>query len=94
MLKLIDKEILFLVPSNDPGLAGVAHSDGQLLFAVCAVVSHPADHIGHTLLGGGGPDQGPGLGVVVAHHAVVVVRLGGHRVNIMIGVPDKVHNIA
>ena len=83
-----------MFPLIDPGLAGVAHGDGQLLFAVCAVVAHPADHIGHTLLGGGGPGQGPGLGVVVADHAVVIVRLGGHGVNIVVEVPDKVHSIA
>ena len=54
----------------------------------------PADHIGHALLGGGGPSQGPGLGLRVGEHAVVVILLGGHRVNIVVCLPDKVHDVA
>ena len=77
-----------------PSLAGVAHSDGQLLVSVTAVVTDPADHIGDALLLGGGPGQGPGLGLSVGEHAVVIILLGGHGVNIVVGLPDKVHDIA
>ena len=87
MLKLVEKEILCV------DLAGVAHGDGQLLVAGAAVDANPTDDIGDALLPGGGPGQGPRLGVVVAHSAVVVILLGRHRVNIVVGLPDKVHNI-
>ena len=93
MLKIVEKEILFLDPAV-PGLAGVAHGDGQLLVAGCAVDADPAHHVGDALLLGGGPGQGPLLGVVVAHNAVVVILLICHGVNIVVGLPDKVHNIA
>ena len=76
-----------------PSLAGVAHSDGQLLVSVSAVVTDPADHIGDALLLGGGPGQGPGLRVMVAHHAAIVILLSGHRVNIVVALPDKVDSI-
>ena len=76
-----------------PSLAGVAHSDGQLLVSVSAVVPDPTDHIGDALLLGGGPGQGPGLRVMVAHHAAIVILLAGHGVNIVIALPDKVDSI-
>ena len=91
MLKLVEKEILFVVPIC---LAGVADGDGQLLVARGAVDTDAAHHVGDALLGGGSPGQGPGLRFGVGEHAVVVVLLGGHRVHIMVGLPNKVHNIA
>ena len=93
MLKLVEKEILFLDPGV-PGLARVAHSDGQLLVAGCAVDADPAHHVGDALLLWGGPGQGPGLGLSVGEHTVVIILLGGHGVNIVVGLPDKVHDIA
>ena len=62
MLKLVEKEILIFVPIC---LAGVAHGDGQLLVAGCAVDADPAHHVGDALLLGGGPGQGPLLGLSV-----------------------------
>ena len=94
MLKLVEKEILFLIPTAVSGLAGVAHGDGQLLVAGCAVDADPAHHVGDALLLRGGPGQGPGLGLSVGEHAVVIILLGGHGVNIVVGLPDKVHDIA
>ena len=90
MLKLVEKEILFVQVC----LAGVAHGDGQLLVAWGAVDADAAHHVGDALLGGGSPGQGPGLGLGVGEHAVVVVLLGGHRVHVMVGLPNEVHNIA
>ena len=87
MLKLVERDFLCLDP------AGVAHGDGQVLVAGATVDADPAHHRGDALLPGGGPGQGPRLGVVVAHSAVVVILLGRHRVNIVVGLPDKVHNI-
>ena len=91
MLKLVEKEILIFVPIC---LAGVAHGDGQLLVALCTVDTDSTHHIGDALLRGGSPGQGPGLGLSVGEHAVVVVLLGGHRVHVMVGLPNEVHNIA
>ena len=54
----------------------------------------PAHHVGDALLLRGGPGQGPGLGLSVGEHAVVIILLGGHGVNIVVGLPDKVHDIA
>ena len=88
MLKLVEKEIHCLY------LAGVAHGDGQLLVPSAAVDADPTDDVGDALLLGGGPGQGPRLRVVVADHAVVVILLGRHGVNIVVGLPNKVHNIA
>ena len=90
MLKLVEKVILF-IPFC---LAGVAHSDGQLLVARGAVVPYATHHVGDALLGGGSPGQGPGLSRMVGEHAVVVILLGGHWVHVMVGLPNKVHNIA
>ena len=89
MLKLVERRF-----SVSVCLAGVAHGDGQLLVAGLAVDADPADDIGHALLGGGGPGQGPLLRLRVGEHAVVVILLGGHRVNIVVCLPDKVHNVA
>ena len=52
MLKLVEKEILFLVPIC---LAGVANGDGQLLVALCTVDTDSTHHIGDALLSGGSP---------------------------------------
>ena len=91
MLKLVEKEILIFVPIC---LAGVAHGDGQLLIALCAVDTDSTHHIGDALLRGGSPGQGPGLRLGVGEHTVVVVLLVSHMVHVMVGLPDKVHNVA
>ena len=36
----------------------------------------------------------PGLCLGVGEHAVVVILLVGHMVHVMVGLPDKVHNVA
>ena len=91
MLKLVENEILCLVPVC---LAGVADGDGQLLVALCTVDTDSTHHIGDALLRGGSPGQGPSLGLGIGEHTVVIVLLVGHMVHVMVGLPDKVHNVA